>query len=210
MKVWHIYCYRKLEILSVTDNLRTPYGVSFQWDIIQDGMCKMMKRFLKKIGPLLLLPMLAFITAHKFYVSVTQIDYSEKEAALQVTSRIFIDDMELLLKERYGIVAGLATADESQAVDEYLEKYLRSKFVLRVNGQEAAFTFLGKRFDNDILVCYMEIPEVPLATLSSLEVQNELLTELFEDQKNIVHMRIGDQKRSFVLFRENNKGMLNL
>lgn len=170
----------------------------------------MRKHFVRITGLLVLLSLLAFMTAHKFYVSVTQIEYSGQEEAMQITSRIFIDDMELLLKERYGIVAGLATPEEAGAVDSYLEKYLRDKFVLRINGQETEVTFLGKRFDNDILVCYMEVPEVPLATLSSLEVQNDLLTELFEDQKNIVHVRIGDQKRSFVLFRENNKGMLNL
>jgi len=34
--------------------------------------------------------------------------------------------------------------------------------------------------------------------------------DLFEEQKNILHFKIKDQKKSFVLIRENNKGMLNL
>ena len=34
--------------------------------------------------------------AHKFYVSVTNINYSEKTDALQITSRIFVDDLEAL------------------------------------------------------------------------------------------------------------------
>ena len=49
--------------------------------------------------------LLSFASTHKFYVSVTNVVYSEKEDALQITSRIFIDDLEKLLEERYGIKA---------------------------------------------------------------------------------------------------------
>jgi hypothetical protein len=54
------------------------------------------------------------------------------------------------------------------------------------------------------------VPGVVRETLGSVEIQSEVLTDLFEDQKNIVHLTVGDQKRSFVLVRDNNKGMLNL
>ncbi len=165
---------------------------------------------LKKALLVLLLPLFAFGVVHKFYVSVTQLTYSEKEAALQVTTRLFIDDFEEVLQLRYGLDAQLATGDEDPMADAYIEKYFRSKFVLRVNGKVTDYRFLGKRFDNDIMVCYLERSGVPLKSMESIEVQNELLTDLFEEQKNIVHMLIGDQKRSFVLVKENNKGMLNL
>jgi len=42
---------------------------------------------------------------HKFYLSVTQVNYSEKEHSLQMTSRIFIDDLNNLLLKRYGIAS---------------------------------------------------------------------------------------------------------
>ena len=45
--------------------------------------------------------------------------------------------------------------------------------------------------------------------MKSIEVENDLLTEFFEEQQNVVHLRIGDTKKSFILVRENNKGMLN-
>ena len=43
-----------------------------------------------------------------------------------------------------------------------------------------------------------------------MSVQNEILTDLFDEQKNIVHVKWKENKKSFVLIRENNKGMLNL
>lgn len=165
---------------------------------------------LKKSLLLLLLPLFAFGVMHKFYLSVTQVAYAEKDESIQITSRIFIDDFEAVLKHRYGVETHLATPQESEQSDTYVEKYLREKFVLRINGQETDYAFLGRRYDNDILVCYLEVTGVPLKGLASIEVQNEILTDLFDEQKNIVHITINDLKRSFVLIKENNKGLLNL
>ena len=165
---------------------------------------------LKIICLFLLLPLLAFSVAHKFYVSVTNIEYFEKEDALQITSRIFIEDFESLLEERYDITGQLGTPNELNDVDVYIAKYLKSKFLVQFNGAPVAFQFLGKKYDNDMIICYLEIPQIGLNTIRSIEIQNELLMDLFEEQKNIIHFRIQGTKKSFVLIRESNKGMLNL
>ena len=159
---------------------------------------------------ILLLPLLAFSAAHKFYVSVTNVNYSEKEDSIQITTRIFIDDLEAVLLERYGVTTSLATPREAPSAEVYIEKYLKTKLVIRLNQQTRAYDFLGKRYDNDVIICYLEIPNVDLADFNSIEVQNEVLTDLFEEQQNLVHLKIKGKKKSFVLFKESNKGMLNL
>lgn len=167
-------------------------------------------KYLKKSLFILILPLVAFTVAHKFYVSVTNISYSEKDQSLQVTSRIFIDDFEQVLMERYGIEAQLASDTESALANEYIEKYLKTKFLMFVDGEQRQYNFLGKKYDNDIMICYLEVPEVNLGNIKSIEVQNELLTDLFDEQQNVVHFKIKGKKKSFVLIKENNKGMLNL
>ena len=168
-----------------------------------------MQKF-KKCLLLLLLPLFAFTVAHKFYVSVTNVGYSEKEDALQITTRIFIDDFERVLEERYGVKTFLTTDKESNLADEYIEKYLRTKFVVEINGGNKSYVFLGKKYDNDVMICYLEIPEIDFPNLQSIAIQNEVLTDLFDEQQNIIHFKIKDKRKSFVLVRENNKGMLNL
>lgn len=158
----------------------------------------------------MLLPVICFVVTHKFYVSVTNIGYSEKEDALQITSRVFIDDLEKVLQERYGINMALGTEAEAKITEAYLEKYLRAKFVMRLNGKEAPFTYIGQKTDNDVLVLYLEIPKVGFATLQSIEIQNEMLTDLFEEQQNVVHFKLKQVKKSFILLKDNNKGVLNL
>ncbi|NJB70745.1 hypothetical protein GGR42_001207 [Saonia flava] len=169
----------------------------------------MRKKLLKGLL-VLLLPLFAFTTAHKFYLSVTSVKYSEKEDALQITSRIFIDDFEKVLDKRFGIKGNLATKDESPIAMDYIEKYLKSKLVIKIDGEVVAYDFLGKEYDDDIMVCYIEIPKVNFPEVKSIEVQNEVLFDLFVEQQNVVHFRLKDIMKSFVLIRENNKGMLKL
>lgn len=180
-------------------------GFAYLWVMKSEAL-----KLLKKGILILFLPLMAFTAGHKFYVSVTNIGYSEKDSALQITTRIFIDDFENVLGERYGVQTHLATKKESDQANMYIERYLKSKFVLRINGKNTAYSFLGKKYDNDLMICYLEIADIDSQNLSSIEVQNEILTDLFDEQQNIVHFKINGTKKSFVLVRDSNKGMLNL
>ena len=165
---------------------------------------------LKKGLLILLLPLCAFTAAHKFYVSVTNIVYSEKDASLQITSRIFIEDFEKIILERYGVIGNLATETESKLADQYIEKYLRTKFSLSIDGEKREFEFIGKKYDNDVIICYLEILEVDLPKIATIEVDNKILTDIFDEQQNVVHFKIKGKKKSFVLLKPDTKGMLKL
>ncbi|MDT7829621.1 hypothetical protein RQM65_13185 [Pricia sp. S334] len=165
---------------------------------------------LKKSLVVFILPLLAFATAHKFYVSVTNVGYSEDDNALRITTRVFIDDFDNVLRTRYDFAAKLATKNESKQADAFIEKYVRAKFTVEINGKNASYTFIGKKYDADMMICYIEVPDVDLARTTSIQITNEILTDLFDDQKNIVHFKIDGKSKSFVLLKSDAKGMLNL
>ena len=173
-----------------------------------------MKKYLRsklihKIFLFLVLPFITIAAAHKFYVSVTNMEYDEEDQAFQITTRIFIDDLETALNARYEVDAQLASEQEIEESDALISKYLDTKISITINGQQRKFQFLGKEYKDDLVICYLELKEVVLSNLTSIEVKNDLLTEFFEEQQNVVHLKIGDTKKSFILVRENNKGMLN-
>jgi hypothetical protein len=103
----------------------------------------------------------------------------------------------------------LGTPEEILNADSYIQKYFNAKFLVKINEEPVRYQFLGKKYDNDIMICFLEIPEISLDQLESIEIQNELLMDIFEEQKNIIHFKIKEMKKSFVLILENNKGMLN-
>ncbi|NJM80000.1 MAG: hypothetical protein HC854_10950 [Flavobacterium sp.] len=52
-----------------------------------------MRKKIKIVSIILLFCVVASFTIHKFYVSVTQVDYIQNKNRVEITSRIFIDDL---------------------------------------------------------------------------------------------------------------------
>jgi len=156
---------------------------------------------------ILTVPLFAFTTAHKFYVSVTNIEHSKADKALQITTRIFIDDFQRVLKERYDFQQELTVEEDPKEVERVMNKYLTKKIKIWVNGELKAFNFLGRKYEDDVAICYMEIEGVDEVT--SLEIENGLLYEIEEDQQNLVHVKIKNTRKSLLLVKENDKGLLN-
>lgn len=169
-----------------------------------------MKKRLQKGLLLFLLPLFAFTGIHKYYVSVTNVNYSEKDKAIQITSRIFTDDFDDLLILRYDLDGKLGTDKELELATTYITKYFKSKFTVQINGKQVAYSFLGKKYEDDIMVCYIEIPNIDITTVKSIEVRNQLFTDIYEEQQNIVHFKVNGKKKSFVLIKESSKGLLKL
>ncbi|WP_417445148.1 DUF6702 family protein [Joostella sp.] len=164
----------------------------------------------KYIVLLLILPLLSFGIYHKFYLSVTDINYAEEDQAIQMISRYFIDDLEKLFKERYGIDAQLKTKEELKNIDSYIEKYLHEKFIVSINGEEVPWNFIGKEYDVDVMKCYLEIPKIKSKKIKSISVESKVLFDVYPEQQNVVHVNINDHKKSFMLIKQNDKAMLKL
>lgn len=149
----------------------------------------------------------SFTIYHKFYVSVTQVEYVEAKQAVQFISRIFIDDFENMLQQRFDESIVLNNGKESKQTQFYIEKYLKSKIKVVINGEEKAIQYIGKEYENDIMYCYYEIENIP--EVNSIKVTNEVLFDLFDDQQNIMRLKINDKHKTFVLISEEKTGLLN-
>lgn len=155
---------------------------------------------------IVLMPLLAFTGAHKFYVSATDIEYNEENRSLQIISHVFIDDLEKLLKERYGQELFLLKKGEHPQADRFIERYLRDKLKIKVNGKEVELNYLGKEYDNDELLLYIEGPNV--ASIQNIFVENAVLTDIFPEQKNVIKVEYKGVIKSLLLTRSDVGGIL--
>ena len=69
----------------------------------------------------------SFSAVHKYYVSITQIEYVKEKQSVQIISRIFIDDFEKLLRKRYDESITLDNGQDEKLIDSYIKKYLLTK-----------------------------------------------------------------------------------
>ena len=161
---------------------------------------------MKRLLLFICIPLLSFVAVHKFYVSVTNVTFNEKEKSLQITTRIFIDDFQRVLLERYDFKEELTMEKDAEKVNALMEKYLKKKMKIWVNGTQMEFNYLGKKYEDDMAVCYLEIEGIDSVT--SLEVESKLLYEIEEDQQNLVHVKVKSSRKSLLLVKENDKGLL--
>lgn len=139
----------------------------------------------------------SFVSMHKFYVSVTQIDYNKDKNRVEISTRIFIDDLEKALEKKYSQKVNLATKIEAKNAKELIENYLLQKINISLNGKEQKLVFLGSEYEDDVLICYVKANFSKKIT--TFEVLNNLLTETYSEQQNIVHTNINNTKKSFLL-----------
>jgi phospholipid N-methyltransferase len=144
---------------------------------------------------------------HEYYVSVTRVEYVSEHKAVQIISQIFIDDFEKLIRKRYDDSIVLAIEDESEKVNTYMERYLKKKLVFQINGKQEDYLFLGKKYEDDIVYCYMEIENIP--EVKRMEIVNDILYDLYDEQENIVRTKINSRNKSFILTSAKNKAVLN-
>jgi len=138
--------------------------------------------------------------AHEFYLSVTEIKYNKEQESLQIITRVFIDDFENVLNERYNEDLQLSSEEEKGEVKKNIVRYLDQKLKLRIGREDLQLNYLGKEYDADQLILYIEVKNV--APFNQIEITNGILTDLFDDQKNVVHVKIDGKTKSLLLMRE--------
>jgi len=155
---------------------------------------------------LFLIPLLSSFYAHKYYLSVTDLVYNEEKQSVQMITRLFYDDLENVLQERYDEDIIVDASSDQELLDKYLAKYFTAKLKLTINGTPQKLQYIGKEYEDDYVVCYTEVQGV--LSIEDFTVESTLLLDLFIDQKNMVHTDILGKKKSLLLQDGNVKALL--
>ena len=136
------------------------------------------------------------VSSHNFYVSTTSIKFVSEEKTLQITVQVFLDDFEAALQHQGNEKVKLTPDVSQKEIDTLVENYFKKNIVFKTYGEVIDFDFLGKVYKNDLLLAYMELKRVPIN--SELSLKNTLLFNLLPDQKNIIHLKVGSKRKSFL------------
>ena len=143
---------------------------------------------------------------HKFYVSVFIVEHNEISKTLEITSQVFIDDMEMLFRNK-NIELDLYSMSDINS-DSLIKDYFMSIFKIKKDTEILEYEFLGKQIVDDILNCYMEVKNISIK--DSLVIENKLFIDLYDSQKNIIHFKGKNNNKSFLMNYEKTEIQLNL
>ena len=145
--------------------------------------------------------------SHKFYVSLIQVDFNSETEALEITMKIFTDDLEYAISGSK-VSYGLSTANEPPDADTVLYNYIVKNFSIKVNGRSYSPVYIGKEVELDVTWIYIEIMEIK--TIDTIEITDLMLTELFEDQVNLINVRYLGQNKGLLLNRNRTTGKIQI
>ena len=149
---------------------------------------------------------LTSFSVHKFYVALYQVNYAPEKKMLQITARIFVDDLNNALGKKYQKKINLGSEKESEEDLNLFKKYFSEKFSIKVNGQLKPIQFLSKEMEGDVLICYFSIKDIH--KVNSLEIYNSVITETNSEQQNIMHFNVSGIKNTLLFTESTSKGLL--
>ena len=153
---------------------------------------------MNRIFAFLFVVFLLFVQAgiHPYYVSTLEIDFRPDRTALQMTMRVFTDDWQLMLNTHYDKSLRLDPDTDGELMVIHSADYLLKHLELNLNGKDVTPSVLGREYQEDQLVLYLEV--IGVAELQTLGVSNRILFAELEGQQNIIRIKTPTKRKSFL------------
>lgn len=149
---------------------------------------------------LLLNPYKGNKVAHDFHISRCEINYETTSGDVQISAHIFIDDLEDAIKSTNKKQVNIGTSKEIADCDFMIESYIKNKLKISSGNKQLSYSILGKEVTTDKLAVWCHFEVLGIKNIKSLHLTNTILTEIYNDQKNIVDFTVDNKKKGFTIF----------
>jgi hypothetical protein len=148
-----------------------------------------------------------FVKAHPYYVSICEVDFNRENHSLEISLKLFADDLLLGLEKNGRNKIYLGEKIENQETDTYILEYLKNRLSFKVNQKNVEYTFIGKELEDGVVWIYLEIKNVN--QLLTFEVESRILLEVVENQNNIIQVNVGGTIKNLLLDKRTISGVLD-
>ncbi|HEY6974959.1 MAG TPA: DUF6702 family protein [Chitinophagaceae bacterium] len=131
---------------------------------------------------------------HPFFVSMTDINYNSKEKELEISVRIFTDDLENTLRKYHSTDLDILHPADIRQMNSFVNDYIQKHLLLNVNGSSAQMSFLGYEEQSESIWSYFEVKSIN--NVQKLNITNSLLHDYNTNQVNMIHVKANDKEYS--------------
>ena len=131
---------------------------------------------------------------HPYYMSVTELEYKSADKEIQISSKIFIDDLEYALQEEYKTKVEILNAVDQKKNEALLDKFFQKHLKLSVDGKPVSYQMIGFEREEEAIWTYLVVKNI--SQLKSATVFNDLLYNYRDDQINIIHFKNNNDRKS--------------
>ncbi|MEP6700020.1 MAG: DUF6702 family protein [Bacteroidota bacterium] len=134
------------------------------------------------------------VPPHPFHVSVVEIEHNITDKSLEISCKIFTDDFEKVLAETYKTKVDLINPPNKVTMDSLVKKYILSHLSVKVNGKPCLLKYVGFENESEAAYGYFEIENI--SSVTKIELTNTILFDRFDDQMNIMHVKVNGNRKS--------------
>jgi hypothetical protein len=141
---------------------------------------------------------------HPVHVTVLNIEFNQVAGKMEMTFRVYKDDMELALFHNYEILSSLDTAKSGSKPINYLSRYINEKVKIKINNKLVdSLVFVRTMWDGTNLWIYYsaKTEEKPY----SIWLKNGMMMDLYFDQSNMVICGPAGREKAFMLVYDKNE-----
>ena len=131
---------------------------------------------------------------HPFYVSVTEINHNAKNKTIEISSKIFFDDLEQQIENESHVQIDIIKPKDKKKVDLLIANYVKRHLQIKVDGKVLAMNYVGYEIQEDAAWCYFEIPKVN--KVKEIEINDNILFQLHKEQINMLNVVVDGKRQS--------------
>ena len=137
------------------------------------------------------------LVLHPFYISVVDINHNAKESLVEISVRVFSEDMEKNLKKYSNQKIDINNPKDKSVVDKQISNYLIQHLKLTINGQPGELHYLGYEIQQESAWCYFEVEKIK--EVKKMEIDCSILYDFEKTQTNILHVKSKGIEKSIKL-----------
>ena len=131
---------------------------------------------------------------HPFYLGVIDIKQNAKQHSLNLSVKLFVNDLEDALKKTSSKNIDLLNPKNKQEMETELFAYIKKRLAVSVNRKAVTLDFIGYEREEEAIWTYIEIKKV--SQPRTISVDTKLLYDFLPQQSNIIHAEINGIKKS--------------
>lgn len=133
-------------------------------------------------------------SSHPFYVAVTEINLNTSDKTLEVSCKMFADDLEQVLEKNNHVQLDITTDKDKPKFDSYISAYVKTHLNLSVDGKAMTLSYIGFEKEKESAYCYFQAQNI--SSLKKIDIRNSILQDFTTDQINILHVTVNGKRQS--------------
>jgi hypothetical protein len=147
------------------------------------------------------------VSKHPFYIAVTEIKLNTSDKSLEVTCKMFADDLEQVIEKNNHTQLDISADKDKANFNKYIPAYVKGHLNISIDGKAGNLSYIGFEKDKESAYCYFQVENI--SSLNDLDITDSLLHDLTSDQVNIIHVTVNGRRQSTKLDYPEKKASFN-